>query len=75
MLKLFPNLKVYGGDDRIEGLSSKVGHGDKFKVGDFQVESLFTPCHTAGHICYYVKSGQEPPAVFTGESMKYLNIL
>lgn len=40
-----------------------------FKVGSLNVKCLSTPCHTSGHICYFVsKPGSpEPPAVFTGE--------
>ncbi len=32
---------------------------------------LFTPCHTTGHICYYVTSSDEhvQPAVFTGDTL------
>ena len=38
-------------------------------VSSGQIECLFTPCHTAGHICYVVR-GQvgRPPAVFTGQT-------
>jgi len=37
------------------------------KVGNLDVQCLFTPCHTSGHICYVV-SGQ-PSAVFTGRRL------
>ena len=35
---------------------------------------LFTPCHTTGHICYFVHSNSAgsaplPPAVFTGDTL------
>jgi hydroxyacylglutathione hydrolase len=32
---------------------------------------LFTPCHTTGHICYYVTSNNEnvTPCVFTGDTL------
>jgi hydroxyacylglutathione hydrolase len=35
------------------------------------VSCLYTPCHTTGHICYYVTSSDEeiPPAVFTGDTL------
>jgi len=63
-------MEVIGGDDRIGALTTKVGHGDEFKVGRLQVRCLFTPCHTSGHICYFVTgpSGQDP-AVFTGDTL------
>lgn len=39
------------------------------QVGSLSVKCLSTPCHTSGHICYYVTkpNSSEPPAVFTGE--------
>ena len=37
------------------------------KVGSLNVRCLFTPCHTSGHICYYITGDEgEPNAVFTG---------
>ncbi len=67
LAKLVPGLSVYGGDDRIGALNKKVGHGDKLKVGNLEFECLFTPCHTSGHICYYLptSSNNNQPAVFT----------
>lgn len=68
LVKKMPGLTVYGGDDRIGALTNKVSHGDKLKVGNLQIECLFTPCHTSGHICYYLPTSNvnEQPAVFTG---------
>ncbi|CAC5391727.1 gloB [Mytilus coruscus] len=64
------DVKVFGGDDRIGALSNKVKHGDKFKIGSLDIECLFTPCHTSGHICYYVTSSKgDQPAVFTGDTL------
>ncbi|XP_049817584.1 hydroxyacylglutathione hydrolase, mitochondrial isoform X2 [Aethina tumida] len=62
-------LQVFGGDDRIGALTNKVKHGDKFTIGDINVECLYTPCHTTGHICYYVTHSNETPAVFTGDTL------
>ena len=31
-----------------------VRHGDHVTIGGMKVSCLFTPCHTTGHICYYV---------------------
>ncbi|XP_053467753.1 hydroxyacylglutathione hydrolase, mitochondrial isoform X1 [Ictalurus furcatus] len=71
MVKLVPGLTVYGGDDRIGALTKKVTHYNTFKVGTLNVKCLFTPCHTSGHICYFVTSenSSEPPAVFTGDTL------
>lgn len=71
LVKKVPGLKVYGGDDRIGALTCKVTHKKKFQVGSLNVECLFTPCHTTGHICYFVTkdNSTEAPAVFTGDTL------
>lgn len=72
LCKKFNNLQVYGGDDRIEALTCKVKHNDTFNIGRLQVQCLATPCHTSGHICYYIIGDQESPAVFTGTNISYV---
>uniref|UniRef100_A0A9J7X3K2 Hydroxyacylglutathione hydrolase, mitochondrial n=1 Tax=Cyprinus carpio carpio TaxID=630221 RepID=A0A9J7X3K2_CYPCA len=71
LVKLMPGLTVYGGDDRVGALTQKVTHYNTFKVGSLNVKCLFTPCHTSGHICYFVtkENSTEPPAVFTGDTL------
>nr|XP_039264809.1 hydroxyacylglutathione hydrolase, mitochondrial-like isoform X1 [Styela clava] len=66
-----PKLTVYGGDDRIDALTNKVEHGSQFKIGSLSVECLLTPCHTKGHICYFIKGKNEDEdlAVFTGDTL------
>ncbi|KAI8436127.1 hypothetical protein MSG28_004227 [Choristoneura fumiferana] len=66
LVKLHPNLVVYGGDDRIGALTNKVAHNSKFNIGNLNVQCLFTPCHTAGHICYFVTAPEEgnDPAMY-----------
>lgn len=60
MVKIFPNITVYGGDQRIPELEKKVNHGETIKLGTLTIECLSTPCHTRGHICYYVTSEPDP---------------
>ena len=40
------------------------------------MKCLSTPCHTTGHICYYVTNGDggkpAEPAVFTGNVLDFL---
>jgi len=72
LVKLVPGLTVLGGDDRVDALTQKVGDGDQFSVGQLNIRCLFTPCHTKGHICYFVTSNSEPdsdPLVFTGDTL------
>lgn len=54
MLTMFPQITVYGGDNRIQALTKAVNHGDVIRLGSLNIECLSTPCHTKGHICYYV---------------------
>lgn len=59
-------LTVIGGDDRIDGLTVMIDtHGVDFQFGSLNIKCLRTPCHTTGHICYYVNQGQDD-VVFTG---------
>jgi len=73
IVKLVPGLMVCGGDERVNALTKKVTHGDTIKLGSLDVTCLFTPCHTSGHICYYVTDGSQEnarsPAVFTGDTL------
>ncbi|XP_047504882.1 hydroxyacylglutathione hydrolase, mitochondrial isoform X1 [Pieris napi] len=71
LVKMLPDLQVYGGDDRIGAITHKIEHNSKFNIGNLNVLCLFTPCHTAGHICYFVTSPEESSdsAVFTGDTL------
>ncbi|CAG4937009.1 unnamed protein product [Parnassius apollo] len=71
LVKMQPGLQVYGGDDRIGALTIKVQHNTKFNIGRLNVQCLFTPCHTSGHICYFVTAPEEgeDSAVFTGDTL------
>ncbi|XP_018052508.1 PREDICTED: hydroxyacylglutathione hydrolase, mitochondrial isoform X5 [Atta colombica] len=68
--KSFADLMIYGGDDRVEAINRKIVHNDTFSIGNLSVKCLATPCHTRGHICYYVTGeGQNSPSVFTGDTL------
>ncbi|RWS15291.1 hydroxyacylglutathione hydrolase-like protein [Dinothrombium tinctorium] len=71
LVKMMPNLKVCGGDSRVPAITKTVKHGDELKIGSLNVRCLFTPCHTSGHICYYVTDSGDrcDPAVFTGDTL------
>ncbi|KAJ4970417.1 hypothetical protein NE237_003516 [Protea cynaroides] len=71
MKQLVPGIKVYGGSlDNVKGCTDKLENGDKLTLGaDVNILSLHTPCHTKGHISYYVTSKEENPAVFTGDTL------
>ncbi|GBN79613.1 Hydroxyacylglutathione hydrolase, mitochondrial [Araneus ventricosus] len=64
------NIRVVGGDQNIAGLTDKVTHGDTLQVGGLHINCLLTPCHTRGHICYFVEDENGgSPAVFTGDTL------
>ncbi|OQR71345.1 hydroxyacylglutathione hydrolase [Tropilaelaps mercedesae] len=75
LLLMRPNLRVYGGDARIKKLTHKVDRDDmKITIGSFTVQTLLTPCHTSGHVCYFIPAGSDssnprPPVVFTGDTL------
>ncbi|XP_076853389.1 hydroxyacylglutathione hydrolase-like protein isoform X2 [Brachyhypopomus gauderio] len=71
LVKELPDLRVYGGDDRITGLTHKVTNGQELKFNSVNVRCLFTPCHTSGHMCYFMWEDDctDSPAVFTGDTL------
>lgn len=75
LLQLRPGLRVFGGDDRIKELTDKVNKDNvNITIGSLTAQSLFTPCHTTGHVCYFIAGDAEspaerPPVVFTGDTL------
>lgn len=84
MLSMFPELTIYGGDTRVQAINKLVSNGENLKLGSLNIECLATPCHTKGHICYYVTCDPDPlsskesvgssstnneRAVFTGDTL------
>ncbi|KRY54172.1 Hydroxyacylglutathione hydrolase, mitochondrial, partial [Trichinella britovi] len=64
-----PRVMFIGGDDRIPCLNEKVVHGQELKIGELSVLCMHTPCHTRGHICYYVTDKKNDKVVFTGDTL------
>jgi len=58
LAQMVKDLEVYGAESGIGALNRRVKHQDKFKVGSLEVTALSTPCHTSGHVCYYVAGDQ-----------------
>lgn len=72
MKDLVPGINVYGGSiDNVKGCTNKLENGDRLSLGaDIDILALHTPCHTKGHISYFVTSKEEEdPAVFTGDTL------
>jgi len=68
ILSKLKDLKVYGNDDRIFGQNKQVQHDVKFSLGELSIRPFLTPCHTTGHVCYYVED-EKHPSVFTGDTL------
>ena len=55
MRKLYPDLQVLGGEvDQVPGATAGVVDKQVFEVNDLRVTCYHTPCHTRGHICFYI---------------------
>ncbi|XP_019191838.1 PREDICTED: hydroxyacylglutathione hydrolase cytoplasmic-like [Ipomoea nil] len=72
MKEMVPGVRVYGGAlDDVEGCTHGVQDGDTIALGAYTtITCLLTPCHTNGHISYFVSSKEGgQPAVFTGDTL------
>jgi len=69
----FPGLSIIGGSQeggKIPCASRLVDHGEVFELGGITITALHTPCHTRGHICYYIPAEEDSsPILFTGDTL------
>jgi len=69
----FPGIRVIGtGYENIPGATESVKEGDVLDLGSLKVQVLHTPCHTKGHVGYYVTSPSAPaaaPVLFPGDTL------
>ncbi|XP_067318452.1 uncharacterized protein [Anolis sagrei] len=65
------HLSCSGRRPKAWGETDHCPHNTSPLVGSLNVKCLATPCHTSGHICYFVTkpNSSEPPAVFTGDTL------
>jgi len=67
--RLYPQVKVYGTDERVSGITNLIQHNDQRLVCGLNVLTIKTACHTLGHGCFIVKSSSGPNAVFVGDTL------
>ncbi|CDI82141.1 hydroxyacylglutathione hydrolase, putative [Eimeria acervulina] len=74
--KLVPGIEVIGSAyEETPGRTKAVTDGDTFRLGkfsDLQVKVLHAPCHTIGHLLYYLESRTDvnaKPIIFTGDTL------
>lgn len=55
MKRRFPDLKIIATKyEPIPGVTEPAGDCDIFTVGNLKIETIYTPCHTKGHVCFLV---------------------
>mmetsp|Transcript_19200 Transcript_19200/g.32181 ORF Transcript_19200/g.32181 Transcript_19200/m.32181 type:complete len:213 (-) Transcript_19200:1996-2634(-) len=60
MKQFYSDVRVIGtGYEEIPCVDQKVKHDDTFTIGSLNVRTLFTPCHTTGHVCFYITPSVE----------------
>jgi len=79
MKTAFPDAKIYGGKDdndvaalgKENAFTDTLKEGDTIPLGDTQIEIFNVPCHTRGHLLYYVynRIDKSNPSVFTGDTL------
>lgn len=73
----FPEINIVGtGYEEIPHVMKKVQEGDSFVMGSLKIEVIHVPCHTKGHIVYFVTSNDpeaDPskvcPILFSGDTL------
>jgi len=67
MAQAYPKIPIIGSaSEQVEGVTHKVSSGDTVSVcnGAVHVQVLESPCHTKGHVMYYI----ENEAIFSGDT-------
>ena len=68
-----PGIPIAGGaleEGRIDSATLLLQHGQVFELGGMAFTALHTPCHTRGHVCYFVPAESDtPPLLFSGDTL------
>jgi hydroxyacylglutathione hydrolase len=62
---------VGGKGDHVPAATMEVEDGQVLELGHLQIRVLQTPCHTRGHVLYFVSAPgeQQPPCLFSGDTL------
>eukprot|EP01080_Neovahlkampfia_damariscottae_P013063 gene13063-8271_t len=67
--KKYPNVKIYGSSkDKILELTNPIKHKDEISIENLNFTIFETPCHTDGHVIYYLQD-ENNPILFTGDTL------
>jgi len=70
-----PDLKIIATKyEPIPGVTIPAGDGDIFHLGNLTIETIYTPCHTKGHVVYLVRKivdgvDEGSPLLFCGDTL------
>lgn len=68
--KLYSGLKIVGtAYEPIPSIDIPLSHGQRMKLGQLSVQALFTPCHTRGHVCFFIEGPAGDPILFSGDTL------
>jgi len=68
LVRHFDGVCVYGGEKKIKALNRFVKDGDTFEVSGLEIQTISTPCHTAGHVTFFLPR-TNPPVLFSGDTL------
>mmetsp|Transcript_20647 Transcript_20647/g.58950 ORF Transcript_20647/g.58950 Transcript_20647/m.58950 type:complete len:282 (-) Transcript_20647:89-934(-) len=71
LAKLVPGIPIVGGEkEHVPACSKFVKDGEEFYFETIKIRTLLTPCHTSGHVLYYVTDPScADPALFSGDTL------
>ncbi len=70
--RAYPSVRILGtGYEKIPGATELVHEGDNISLGGLQISVIHTPCHTKGHVGYFVTPavGDGAPILFPGDTL------
>ena len=71
--RAIPGVRIIGtGYERIPGATESVREGDTIELGNLIISVISVPCHTTGHVAYFVQSKTEAdksPILFPGDTL------
>ena len=68
LLMKYPNLKVYGPNNNVDLIKSRLGDGELLNVIGIDFEVIEIPGHTLDHIAYYANIDNSP-ILFCGDTL------
>jgi hydroxyacylglutathione hydrolase len=66
----FPNIEVMATQyEPIPGITKPVAEGVHFRLGNLDINVIYTPCHTRGHVIFIISGSSGIPIIFSGDTL------